>query len=286
MKQIDLPEKNHADGGTRIFRDRYYTDARDPRQSYDLAIPGNASGSAGLILCIHGGGWVEGDKEAYAGHILQVCEEKGVAAACMNYRYVSEAVGFGDVLDDVTAALNHIKATGREYGVDFDRLLLTGISAGGHLSLLYAYARKDEAPIRPVGVVALCGPTDLTHPFYYSGDNAVARAAGVEYFRRIIANGVRDPLPLDDLASAGPELAKYSPVHYVKEDTVPTVFGHGEQDEIVPYRNALDLDERLTEKNVPHTFVSFPRSGHGCEDPASTARMMELFFAYVNQYLK
>ena len=43
-------------------------------------------------------------------------------------------------------------------------------------------------------------------------------------------------------------LAKYSPVHYVKADTVPTVFGHGEQDEIVPYRNALDLDERLTEQ--------------------------------------
>ena len=285
MTRISLPE-NNAGGGNRVFRDRYYTDARDPRQTYDLAIPGDASGSAGLILCIHGGGWVEGDKEDYAGHILQACEEQGVAAACMNYRYVSEAVGFGDVLDDVTAALNHIKATGREYGVDFDRLLLTGISAGGHLSLLYAYARKDEAPIRPVGVVALCGPTDLTHPFYYSGDNAVARAAGVEYFRRILSNGVKDPLPLDDLPSAFPALAKYSPVNYVEEDTVPTVFGHGEQDEIVPYRNALDLDERLTEKNVPHTFVSFPRSGHGCEDPASLSRMMKLFFACVNQYLK
>lgn len=284
--RIRQPESNNADGQNRVYRNRYYTEARDPRQTYDLAIPGNVSGGAGLILCIHGGGWVEGDKEAYAGHILQVCKEQSVSAACMNYRYVSETVSFGDVLDDITAALAHIKATGRDLGVDFDRLLLTGISAGGHLSLLYAYARKNEAPVRPACVAALCGPTDLTHPFYYSEDNAVAKAAGVANFRRIISNGVRDPLPLDDLASAGPALAKYSPVNYVGEDTVPTVFGHGEQDEIVPYQNALDLNRRLTEKNVPHTFVSFPRSGHGCEDPASLSRMMALFFSYVNQYLK
>ena len=145
---------------------------------------------------------------------------------------------------------------------------------------------RETSPVSPVCVVELCGPTDLALPFYYSAENSVTRAVGPEYFRNIISRGVKHDIRLDDLAAAKNALDKYSPVNYVEEDTVPTVFGHGEQDEIVPYRNALDLDERLTERNVPHTFVSFPRSGHGCEDPASTARMMELFFACVNQYLK
>lgn len=125
---------------SRIFLDRYYTDARDVRQTYDLVIPRGASGSAGLILCIHGGGWVEGGKDAYTPMLLRAGEEMGLSAACMNYRYVSDTVGFVDVLDDVTSALDAIRARGETCGVRFDRVLLTGISAGGHISLLCLYA--------------------------------------------------------------------------------------------------------------------------------------------------
>jgi dipeptidyl aminopeptidase/acylaminoacyl peptidase len=67
---------------------------------------------------------------------------------------------------------------------------------------------------------------------------------------------------------------------------VPTFFGHGEQDTIVPYANAVDLDARLTECGVEHTFVSFPDSGHGCEDKASMSKLMALFFGCVDKYLK
>ncbi len=270
----------------RIFLDQYYTAARSPRQTFDLVIPKSASGSTGLILCIHGGGWVEGSKDEYTKTLMQVSEEKGFAAACMNYRYVSETVGFEDVLDDVTSALEAIRETGGKYGVHFDKALLTGISAGGHLSLLYAYTRQDTAPVKPVCVVELCGPTDLENAFYYSEENSVARAVGTAYFRNIISHGVRYPISLEDFDSARPALQKYSPVNCIDENTVPTVFGHGEQDEIVPYQNAVDLDAKLTEHHVEHTFVSFPNSGHGCEDKASMSKIMALFFDYAEKYLK
>ena len=271
---------------SRVFFNRYYTDAHNERQSYDLVIPRSASGSTGLILCIHGGGWFEGSKSAYTDALIQVSEEKGFAAASVNYRYVSESVGFADILDDVTSALAAIKAKGSEYGVRFDKALLTGISAGGHISLMYAYTRRNEAPVRPVCVVELCGPTDLEHPFYYSEENSISKAVGVDYFRGVISRGVGYTIDPEDFDAARPALRAYSPIRFVGRNTVPTVFGHGEQDEIVPYQNALDLDAKLTQCGVEHAFISFPNSGHGCEDPTAMSKIMSLFFAYADKYLK
>ncbi len=270
----------------RIFLNQYYTDRKEKRQTYDLVFPKNAKGNLGLVLCIHGGGWVEGSKDEYTESLFQVSEDKGVAAACINYRYVSENVNFSDVLDDITAALAAIKAKGAEYGVNLDKVLLTGISAGGHLSLLYAYTRKDVAPIKPVCVVELCGPTDFENPFFYSVENRVGASVGVEYFRNIISNGIEFDIDLDNFDTARNAMKKYSPINYVNENTVPTVLGHGEIDNIVSYQNSLDLNEKLNEFNVEHTFISFPNSNHECEDKESLSAIMKLFFEYIDTYLK
>ena len=270
----------------RIFLNGYYTDRNDERQKYDLVFPENAEGSLGLVLCIHGGGWVEGEKDAYTDSLFQVSKDKGVGAACMNYRYVSENVSYDGVLDDITCALAAIRDKGIEYGVNFDKVLLTGISAGGHLSLLYAYTRKESAPIKPVCVVELCGPTDLENPFFYSAENRVGASVGTEYFRNIISNGIGFDIDLDSFETAREAMKKYSPINFVDGNTVPTVLGQGEIDDIVPYQNSVDLDKKLTEFNVEHTFVSFPNSNHECEDKQSMSSVMKLFFEYIDTYLK
>lgn len=271
---------------TGTILDRYYTAAGNERQTYDLMIPENAAGRTGLIFCIHGGGWIGGDKGCYLENLKQACEERGFAAAAINYRYVSETVCFDDILDDITAALAAIRAEGLSRGVNFDRALFTGISAGGHLSLLYAYTRKETAPIRPVCVAELCGPTDLEDEYYVSEENLIAKNAGLDFLLRIIGNGVGKPFSLVDPAEVKPALQKYSPVNHIDSDTVPTLFGHGEHDGIVPYDNALALDKKLTACGVEHSFVSFPDSGHGCEDKASMHMFMELFFRCAENYLK
>lgn len=270
----------------RIFLDEFYTDKKSERQKYDLVFPKNASGELGLILCIHGGAWIEGKKDAYTRTLFQVSEERGLAAACINYRYVSKDVCFGDELDDISSALTAIKAKGAEYGVSFGRVLLTGISAGGHLSLLYAYTRKASAPVEPVCVVELCGPSDLEHPFFYSEKNRINASSGAGYLRDIISCGAGCRIDPENIDDAGAALKKCSPVNFVDENTVPTVFGHGENDDIVPYQNAVDLDKKLTEHNVEHRFISFPDSNHACEDKKSMSETMKLFFEYADKYLK
>ena len=269
----------------RVFLNRYYTEAENERQTYDLVIPADARGSAGLVLCIHGGGWIEGDKSSYKEDIVRISREKRIAAAAMNYRFVSASVCFGDILDDITAALAAIKAAGMDCGVDFDRVLLTGISAGGHLSLLYACARKNEAPILPVCVAELCGPSDLEDGFYYSEENSIIRAVGSDWFREIIGHGIGQKIPSGDIGPARPAMKKYSPLNYVDKDTVPTIFGHGDRDDVVPYKNALDLDKKLTGYGAEHVFVTFPDSGHGCEDRETMSGFMKLFLESVEKYL-
>lgn len=271
---------------SRIFLNRYYGENGNERKMYDLVFPKNAAGDMGLVLCIHGGAWVEGNKSGYTESLYQVSEEKGVAAACLNYRYVSESVGFDDELADISAALAAIRAEGAACGINFDRVLLTGISAGAHLALLYAFTKKDTAPIKPVCVVELCGPTDFEDPFFYAKDNLLAVREGEDYLPRIISNGTGFNIDLNNMAAAEAALKKYSPISYVDANTVPTVIGHGENDGMVPYRNAVELDAKLTEYGVTHTFVSFPDSGHGCEDRPSMSKMMGLFFACIDTYLK
>ncbi len=270
----------------RIFLDNYYTEDKNERQTYDLVFPKDASGDLGLVLCIHGGGWFEGSKDAYTKTIFQVSQDKGCGCACINYRYASENVNYEDILDDISSALSAIKAKGAEYGVNFNKVLLTGISAGGHLSLLYAYTRKQVSPVEPVCVVELCGPTDLEDEYYYSEENSISKAVGVEFFAGVISNGIGYKIDLNDFDAARPALKKSSPINYINENTVPTIFGQGEQDEIVPYQNSVDLDKKLTEFGVEHTFISFPNSGHNCEDKASMSEIMKLFFESIDKYLK
>lgn len=272
-------------GKNRIFLNEHYTENKNKRQSYDLVFPRDAHGNMGLVLCIHGGAWVIGRKDQYTGSLFQISEEKGVAAACINYRYVSDKVGFDDLTDDITAALAAIKAKGAEYGVNIDRVLLNGVSAGGHLSLLYAYSKKDTAPIRPACVVELCGPTDFENTFFYAPENGLNKAQNPDFTRDIVSNGIGCPIDLADLNSSKEAMQKYSPVNFVDENTVPTVLGHGEQDELVPYKNSLDLNAKLDAFHVKHTFVSFPNSGHGCEDKESMHKVMQLFFEYIDTYL-
>lgn len=273
-------------GDNRIFLDEYYTESKNKRQTYDLVFPKNASGNTGLVLCIHGGAWIIGSKDSYTGSLFQVSEQKGVAAACINYRYASDKVDFDDITDDISAALAAIKAKGAKYGVNFDRVLLTGISAGGHLSLLYAYTKKDTAPIKPACVVELCGPTDLEHPFFYAPENGLNGAGNKDFTRNIVTNGIGCTFDPADFGTAREALKKYSPVNFVDENAVPTVFGHGEQDTLVPYENSLDLNAKLESFNVKHTFVSFPNSGHGCENKECLHKVMQLFFEYIDTYLK
>lgn len=253
------------------------------RQVVDLCVPDGASGDLGLVLFIHGGAWIAGDKSSYEGGMNYGASSLGIATASVNYRYISENVDILDILDDIDAALATIKQKGAEVGVNINRVLLTGDSAGGHLSLLYAYARKNTAPIAPVAVVSNSGPTDLYDDNFYHNNALGDEAAICDLMSK--ACGQRFSYEARDAAKEA--LYKVSPIAYVSADCVPTVINHGSADSIVPFSNAQSLDALLTQYGVEHVLNVYQGADHDLgKDDAAKERADELLFGYIDRFLK
>ena len=250
-------------------------------QNLDLFFPAGKTGDVGLVLFLHGGAWVTGTKETYLPEAMQ-WQSRGYVTATMNYRYLGNGVLPSDELDDITAALRAIKAAAAQKGVVVSRTVLVGSSSGAHLALLYAYTRQNEAPIAPVAVISSSAPTDFTDPaFIRSGaGELLAGSIGVntDTLAALMESGIAQAFV--------PALTRLSPAKQVTKATVPTLFAHGQQDNIVPYSNAVSLDTALTQNGVKHDFVSYPNSGHALlNDPDCALQFRTLTAQYIAMYL-
>lgn len=253
------------------------------RQVLDLAIPENNDGEIGLILFIHGGAWIAGDKDGYKDALSYCANELGIAAAAINYRYLYQGVDLNGIADDIDAALSAIKEKGQEKGVNINKVLLTGSSAGAHLSMFYAYSRRTTAPVTPVAVCSYCGPTDLYDDNFYYGNDLGDTA----YVCELMSYACGKTFTIEQKDSAKDALYKVSPITYVDENTVPTILCHGEKDITVPYSNALSIVEKFEQYGVEYEFISYPNSDHAlANDPDCAQRANDLLYEYVLKYLK
>lgn len=129
----------------------------DPLQKLDWVKPAGAA-KAPLLVFVHGGGWSIGDKRMGAGGKGQHFLGKGWAFASTNYRLVPQA-SVEEQAADVAAAIAFMR---RQPGIDPNRIVLMGHSAGAHLAALVAtdpaFLAKAGVPMSAVrGVVLLDG---------------------------------------------------------------------------------------------------------------------------------
>lgn len=132
----------------------------DPKQRLDLLVPANAT-RAPLILFVHGGGWSIGDKRSGAGVKAAHYTAQGWAFASVNYRLVPTAT-VEQQAADIASAIAFARAHAAEQGLDPERIVLMGHSAGAHLAALIGtdprYLRDADVPMRAVrGVILLDG---------------------------------------------------------------------------------------------------------------------------------
>lgn len=254
------------------------------RQVLDLYLPKEAT-SAGLILFIHGGCWEAGDKYAYQSECEKWCENYGYATATINYRYISETSSCENILSDIGLGLEKIKSFAQGKNINIEKVLLTGSSAGGHISLLYAYKCSENSAIKPVAVVDYCGPTDLTDAYYFSDEQK--SEVTLPYFS-LFSNLVGETITKENLNT--PEikakLLEFSPITYVCNSTVPTVICHGVKDEIVPISNANVLKQKLDLFGIKNDFVVYKNSGHSLSADKQQKKQAKKFMEeYAKKYL-
>jgi acetyl esterase/lipase len=131
----------------------------DARQRLDFT-PSARPGQSPLVLFIHGGAWSMGDK-AMAGHMAAHFRRRGYAFASVGYRLVPD-VDPRRQAEDVAAALARLLGDSRRLGIDRERVMIMGHSAGAHLAALVgtdpAYLAAHHIPIAAIkGVVLLDG---------------------------------------------------------------------------------------------------------------------------------
>jgi acetyl esterase/lipase len=140
-----------------------------PKQFGDLRVPAGP-GPHPVAILLHGGCWqAEYDLE-YLGHLADRLAASGIATWSLEYRGIGDdGGGWPGTFDDVAAGVAHLRTLAPAHGLDLDRVVVAGHSAGGHLALWLAANRgqpissgASDAPAIPIrGVVGIAGITDL-----------------------------------------------------------------------------------------------------------------------------
>jgi acetyl esterase/lipase len=221
----------------------------DTLQRMDLHLPaGRSIDSTKVIVLIHGGAWMEGDKRDFNSYI-DVLKQRlpEYAIINMNYRLASQAGNhFPTQENDVQAAINHIYSKRNEYRIS-DKIVLLGASAGAHLALLHAY--KHTTPVKIKAVVSFFGPSDLAD-MYNSQTNAF-----YQYALGLLIGGT---------PTANPQVYNQSsPTYFANASSAPTILLHGGNDPLVSISQSIALHAKLQAAGVTSQLVTYPNEGHG-----------------------
>ena len=128
---------------------------------YDLYLPNDAAqqDSLPLILYVHGGSWIGGDKSEHTSDCFTWLK-KGYATATMNYSLLNEdGVSIPTMLEEIGSCIRHIEGFASQKGVHIRQMAIGGTSAGGHLAMMYSFGCSHVIPLRFATIKV--GPADL-----------------------------------------------------------------------------------------------------------------------------
>ena len=166
---LQPPRREDSPDGIRLIPNLEYADIKGKSLLLDLYLPETIDKPAPVIVYVHGGGWIGGDKHEVLFGIELV--KRGYAMVSINYRFSNEAV-YPAQIYDCKAAVRWVRAHSKFYNLDGAHIGAWGASAGGHLVALLGTTggvkelEGDEGnPDQSSKVQAVCdwfGPTDFS----------------------------------------------------------------------------------------------------------------------------
>jgi acetyl esterase/lipase len=215
---------------------------------------------APVLLQIHGGAWMIGRKDDQGLPLMTRLAAHGWVCIAASYRLSPKAT-FPDHLIDVKAAIRWIREHGAEYGADPDFIVISGGSAGGHLSALAALTPNDpeyqpgfeDVDTRVQGCVPFYGVYDFTDRRSHWNKSLL-----LPMLERLIMKRRR--------ADDGDAFERASPMSRVRADAPPFLVIHGTRDTLVPIDDARIFVELLRAvSKEPVAFAEVPGAQHAFE---------------------
>jgi acetyl esterase/lipase len=214
---------------------------------------------APVLVQVHGGAWVIGNKEQQAMPLMAHLADRGWVCVSVNYR-LSPRATWPDHIVDVKRALAWVKEHIGAYGGDPDFVAITGGSAGGHLSSLAALS-ANEPEFQPgfedvdtsvVAAVPIYGVYDWTNR------DGTGRADMEPMLEKLVLKVGRDEAP--------EVWEKASPMSWVGPHAPPMFVVHGENDTLVPVEQARAFVAMLrAESKNPVAYAELPGAQHAFE---------------------
>jgi len=242
----------HAQNEYQIIPNVTYLTASGYESKLDVYKRRDATAPQPTVIFFHGGGWIRGSKETSVLSLVPWLE-MGWNVVNVEYRMARVALAPAAV-EDGQCALRFVVDQAKAYGVDVNRIVVTGESAGGHLALTTGMIPESagldrQCPGAPLPKVAAIidwyGIVDVND--LLDGDN-----------RRTYAVQWLGSLPNRD------EVARrVSPMTYVRPGLPPVLAIQGDADPTVPYQHSVRLTAALTKAGVANQLVTIPGGKHG-----------------------
>ncbi|MBP2658625.1 MAG: alpha/beta hydrolase [Firmicutes bacterium] len=215
-------------------------------QKLDVYLPDDGEGPFPVVVLIHGGGWIVGDKRSDMLSGMLKIYSAGYAVVSVNYRLSGEGKWPAQIYD-VKAAVRFIRANAPKYKLNPDKIAVMGESAGGHLAMLLGttdgvkeledlnmgnmdQSSRVQAVIDWYGVVNIGTLADDRKLVGYNSDNGLT---GMEDY---LFGSVISEIP-DIVEKANPET-------YISPNMPPFFIQHGTADQVVPYMQSIRFADK------------------------------------------
>lgn len=223
------------------------------------------------ILVLHTGGWDSGDAEEFANWNRHLAA-KGYVIISMNYQLAPKHK-WPAQREDVRTAVKWASEHADELGIDPEKLVIMGRSAGGQIATACANSMPD---LQAKGVIAFYSPMDMEFAHSFSTEDDII---GALTLLRQYLGGDPETAP-DNYRSA-------SAIHFVNKTTPPTLLLHGSRDPMVWVEQSIRYKAKFDKLGLEDrcTFVQLPWAVHGFDYfPKSPGGQVSIY--EVTQFLK
>jgi acetyl esterase/lipase len=268
------------------FTDLAYADQSEA-QKLDLYIPTTGDGPFPVVVMVHGGGFMFGDKADGAGLTgVDQLLEAGYAVASINYRLSGEAIWPAQI-NDAKAAVRFLRANAAQYNLDPEHVGAWGASAGGNLVAMLGttcdVAEMEGAELGNAdqsscvqAVVDWFGPIDfLAMDAQFAGTECPATHDAADSPESMLVGAPIQTVP--------EVVATTNPMNYIDATDAPFLIQHGSADCNIPPVQGKNLADALGADKATYTLID--GAGHG-GGPFATPENLQLVLDFLNQHLK